>query len=106
MRGHVAADQFKWSDVEKKAARRAFDLAYKRQCDLIRAKVVEMAAKASTSTDLWKIHDYLLGERNRTDDLFDYRYSMLARVFGALIQEGLLHTDDLERLGDWLQENM
>ena len=100
MRGNWMTDQVSWSPVEKKAARYAFDRAYRRECDAIREKVQKMAAKASSSVDLWKIHDYLSEERVRTDRLFDYRYSVLLHVFGALLATGLLKMDDLVGLKD------
>ncbi len=100
MNEDFTVERVSWSAVEKKAARYAFDRAYIKQCELIREKVRKMAAKAASPADLWKIHDYLSKERVRTDRLFDYRYSVLVRVFGTLLHEGLLDTDDLAGLGD------
>jgi site-specific recombinase XerC len=98
--GFHPEDQISWSSVEKKAARYAFDKAYEKQCKAIRETVSKMASKASSPSDLWKIHDYLSEQRKRTDELFDYRYSVLLQVFGILLRRGLLHTDDLAGLSD------
>ena len=100
MSGSWMTDKVSWSAVEKKAARYAFDRAYAAQCAAIGEKVRKMAARASSPADPWKILDYPSKERKRTDQLFDYRYSVLLQVFGALLREGLIHTDDLAGLGD------
>ena len=98
--GFVPSDQVSWSSVEKKAARYAFDKAYAARCAAILDKVRNMAAKASGPSTLWRIHDYLSDERAGTDQLFDYRYSVLLRVFAVLLREGWIHTDDLAGLND------
>ncbi len=100
MRRHWIPENFSWSAVEKKAARYAFERAYAAQCEMIRAKVEKMSAKASSPVDLWKIHDYLSEQRESTDGLFDYRYSVLLQVFSALLKAGLIQQDDLAGLGD------
>ena len=87
-----------WSDVEKKAARRAFDTAYSRECGQIIAKLKTMAATASAPHDMWRIHDYLSKKRRQTDEKYDYRYSVLLFVFARLISEGWLTVDDLQGL--------
>jgi hypothetical protein len=53
-----------WSSAEKKAARRAFEQAYHKQCTAIAAKVKQMMELASTDPAVaWRIHDYLSQER-------------------------------------------
>ncbi len=93
-------DEVPWSPAEKKAARYAFDRAYAAQCKAILEEVRKMAAKASAPSDLWRIHDFLSQERKRTDKLFDYRYSVLLDVFGVLLRDGRIHSDDLAGLSD------
>jgi hypothetical protein len=87
-----------WSAVEKKTARRAFDLAYQRKCGDIAATVKKMAARSSSPSGLWQIHDYLSEQRKTTDLTFDYRYSVLLSLFGHLLREGLLTQADLAGL--------
>lgn len=100
MRGPWMRDEVSWNPVEKKAARYAFDRAYAAQCKAILEKVRKMAAKASAPSDLWRVHHFLSEERKRTDELFDYRYSVLLQVFGVLVRDGWIRTDDLARLDD------
>jgi hypothetical protein len=41
-----------------------------------------MAVRASSSQDLWKIHDYLSEQRQETDELFDYSTPCCRRFLG------------------------
>ena len=87
-----------WSAVEKKTARRAFDQANQRMCGDIAAQLKKMAARSSSPSDLWQIHDYLSEQRITVDETFDYRYSVLLSVFGHLLCEGWLTEADLAGL--------
>jgi hypothetical protein len=101
--------EIKWTQAERKLARKAFDQAYRAQCDAIREHVKKMVAQASSPQDLWRIHDYLSDQREETDRLFDYRYSVLPEVFGLLLRQGWmkeadlagLHEDKLEIIKRW-----
>ncbi len=66
---------FKWSEAEKKVARRAFDAALKRECEAVMVKLKGLAANAENPEDLWAIHDYLAEQRRTIDGKYDYRYS-------------------------------
>jgi hypothetical protein len=90
--------ELKWSKVEKVAARRAFEGAYRKECGAIAAKIKEMAAAASEPEDLWRIHDVLTKQRRQTDEKYDYRYSVLLFVFARLLQEGWIAETDLQGL--------
>jgi hypothetical protein len=90
----------RWSDVEKKVARRAFALAFERECMTIAAKVKKLMAKDSAPGAIWRVHDYLSTQRKEIDTKFDYRYSVLIDVFGRLVAESWLSLDDLAGLSD------
>lgn len=87
-----------WSKREKAVARRAFDAAYKRECEAIMAELRKSASAAKKSEDIWEIHDYLTRQRRTTDEKYDYRYSMLIFVFAQLLKEGWLKEEELEGL--------
>ncbi|MGC9468244.1 MAG: hypothetical protein ACP5HS_06620 [Anaerolineae bacterium] len=89
-----------WSRAEKKAARAAFDLAYRRECAALLARVKQMAAAAAEPDDLWALSDYLWEHRQEIDDKYDYRYSVLILVFARLLSEGWLQLSDLEALSE------
>ncbi len=87
-----------WSKTEKTVARKAFDEAYRKECEVLTEKVRTMAAQISEPQDLWRIQDLLEEQRRSTDDKYDYRYSVLIFVFARLIREGWLSADDLAGL--------
>ena len=89
-----------WSPTEKKIARKAFDNAYEEQCAAIRARALDLLMKVSTPSDLWQVEDYLYTQRKETDQVFDYRYSVLLHVFSALLAKGWLTETDLAGLRD------
>lgn len=87
-----------WSPSEKKAARKAFDAAYERECRAISFKLKEMMTNDSDPNYIWRVHDYLFERRREVDRKYDYRYSVLIEVFARLLSEGLLSEDDLSGL--------
>jgi hypothetical protein len=93
-------NRLKWSKTEKLAAKRAFETAYSRECEAITAKLQEMIASIKGSADIWRIHDYLTEQREKTDHKYDYRYSILIRVFARLMKEGWLREADFDGLQD------
>lgn len=94
----INMSEINWSKSEKVIARRAFDTAYKRECDTITAKLKEMIAKATKPEHLWQIHDYLTEQREIIDEKYVYRYSILILLFARLLSEGWLKKIDLEGL--------
>ncbi len=49
---------------------------------------------------LWQVHDFLTKKQKEIDQKYDYRYSVLTRVFGILVREGWLTPDDLAGLSE------
>jgi hypothetical protein len=88
----------KWSKAEKNLAKKAFDLAYQRECESFALKLRNMILAAKKPADLWQIHDYLTEQRKGTDEKYDYRYSRLIFVFARLLSEGWLKETELEGL--------
>ncbi len=87
-----------WSPGEKAAARKAFDLALKRELDDVVRKTKERAARIQEPSDLWKLERYLTERRKEIDSKYDYRYSVLLWVFIRLRQEGRLTEEELQGL--------
>jgi hypothetical protein len=81
-------DQLRWSDAEKKIARRAFEKALQQELDEVIHEVKEMARDIKEPPDLWKLEDYLTRRRKAIDSTYDYRYSQLPIVFGQLARKG------------------
>lgn len=91
---------YKWSEAEKKIARRAFQAALKRESAAVMENLKRLAEKAEGPDDLWAIHDYLTEQRRSIDGRYDYRYSQFIIVFGRLLRERWLEDKDLEGLGE------
>jgi Asp-tRNA(Asn)/Glu-tRNA(Gln) amidotransferase B subunit len=89
---------FKWSDSEKKVARRAFDKALEKEYASIMAKFKDMAAKVEKPEDLWAVHNYLTKQQRALDEKYDYRYSELILVFARLLSEKWIDEKDLNGL--------
>jgi hypothetical protein len=92
--------QPRWSDAEKKIARRVFDKALKEELGEVMRKVKEMANDIKEPSDLWKLEDYLGRRRKAIDSTYDYRYSQLPLVFGQLARKGLVRLEDLQGLDE------
>jgi len=93
-------NEMKWSKAEKALARRAFDMAYRRECEAISAKLKEMIEGAMEPEELWRIHDYLNARRKNIDEKYDFRYSVLLFAMARLLTEGWLTEMDLDGLGE------
>ena len=100
MNDYESGPEVRWSDVEKKVARRAFDLGCERECRTIAAKVKKLMAQNANPRAIWAIEDYLFEQRRKFDEKYDYRYSVLISVFGRLLAERWLSVDDLAGLRD------
>jgi hypothetical protein len=89
-------EEFTWSKRQKEIARKIFDIAYLREMDKIKRTILKDISKYKEPKDIWKLHDYLSQKRKETDYKYDYRYSVLIRVFGRLLEEGLINENDLK----------
>jgi hypothetical protein len=96
----VAMKDLKWSEAEKKIARRAFDVALSREYAALMKELKSLAAKAEKPEDIWAIHDCLTERRRAIGAKYDYRYSQLIIVFGRLLREKWMEEKDLEGLGE------
>jgi len=88
----------KWSDTEKKAARKAFQTALSREFEAVTRMTKERAAKIAQPDDLWDLENFLTESRKRIDHEYDYRYSVLPEVFARLILNGRLSEDEIKGL--------
>jgi len=90
----------KWNQSEKSIARAAFDKAFKNECNYIIETLRERVSNLSEPKEIWELEDYLSDKRKEIDQKYDYRYSVLIRVFGVLVCEGWIEMKDLEGLGE------
>ena len=87
-----------WTTTEEDIAKRAFDIAYKREItsliDLVRSK----ASSLAEIDDMWRLHDFLSVKRHEVDGRYDYRLPMLIFIFAGLVKDGWLTLSELEGL--------
>ncbi|NES94001.1 MAG: hypothetical protein F6K32_02000 [Desertifilum sp. SIO1I2] len=94
----MQASEAKWTDLEKKIARTAFDKAYKREVEALLKQVREEAGAIAQVEDLWRLHDFLSAKRHEMEGKYDYHYPTLIFIFAGLLKEGWLQMSDLEGL--------
>jgi len=78
----------RWSEREKKLARRLFEAALKAELAEVIAEFKDRAADVAKPDDMWLLEEYLRSRRRSIDEKYDYRYSQLLHVFGILVREG------------------
>lgn len=98
----TSIDRLRWSDAEKKIARRVFDRALQQELDAVVQKVKEMARDIKEPSDVWKIEHYLTSRRKAIDTDFDYRYSQLPILLGQLVSRGRIR---VEIYRDWMKRS-
>ncbi|QEE28154.1 hypothetical protein FTW19_09195 [Terriglobus albidus] len=86
---------WRWSQAEKIAARRAFEQALHQDLDTVMRTAKERIAQITKPAELWDIEDWLGDQRRRIDRDYDYRYSVLPIVFAGMIRSGRLTENDL-----------
>lgn len=96
----TTVNDIKWSETEKRIARKAFEIAYERECTDLARKVRAKAEKITEPDDIWRLHDFLTRKKKEIDKKYDYRYSVLILIFARLIKEGWLDFDDLKGLAE------
>ncbi|MEJ8840727.1 hypothetical protein [Ramlibacter sp. AN1133] len=90
----------KWTDREKKIARRVFDGAVAEELASTIADFKARAAAVNEPEDMWALEQYLRDRRRDIDRKYDYRYSQLIWVFGQLLREGRIREEQLAGLSE------
>lgn len=88
-----------WSAAEKRIARAAYDAALAREKAAARRTVLEMLQKSDDPDCIWDVYHFLRDKAREMDDKYDYRYSVLPRVFRRLVNEGWIGPGDVSGLG-------
>jgi photoprotection regulator FRP-like protein len=96
--GYAAIRDVKWSPAEKAVARKAFDLALKRELEAVIIEAKKRAGNVQQPSDLWELERYLTERRIQIDRQYEYKYSVLILLFGNLIQQGRLSEQELQGL--------
>ena len=92
--------EIRWTESEKKIARRMYDAAVERELAEIMAEFKARAAKAKSPADMWDVRDYLTRTQRAFDAKYDFRYSQLLFVFGLLLRDKRIEEADLKGLAE------
>jgi len=98
--GYDAMRGLEWSRQEKSVARKAFDLALKRELESVMLEAKKRAEKINQPSELWELERYLAQRRTDIGRQFDYRYSVLILVFANLIRQKRLSEKELKGLSE------
>jgi hypothetical protein len=96
----------KWSPGEKRAARRAFDLAYERECAALIKQVQKIARELEEPDDVWKLSDFIVQRRKDIDDTYDFRISILPQLLARLVSDKWISMTDLKGLDEAKRERI
>ncbi len=87
-----------WTTTEENIAKRAFDIAYKREIESLIDSVRQKVTSLTEISDMWRLHDFLSVKRHEIDGRYDFRLPVLIFVFADLVKDGLLNLNELEGL--------
>jgi hypothetical protein len=87
-----------WTTTEEAIAKKAFDIAYKREIDSLMDSVRSKVNSLAEIDDIWDLHDFLSVKRHEIDGRYDYRLPMIIFVFAGLVKDGWLNITELEGL--------
>jgi len=90
----------KWSESEKKIARRVFEAALQQELGEIMAEFKEMAVRAKEPDDMWAVQNWLSRQRHDINTKYDFHYSQIIIVFGKLLRESRINEAQLAGLGE------
>ena len=90
----------KWSDSEKKVARRVFESALQQELAEIISVFKDKTAHAKEPDDMWAVENWLSRQRREIDAKYDFRYSQIIFIFGNLLRENRITEEQLAGLGD------
>jgi len=87
-----------WTQIEEDIARKAFDIAYKRETSALIDSVRHRASSLIEIDDMWRLHDFLSVKRHEVDGRYDYDLPTLIFVFAGLVKDGWITVKELEGL--------
>jgi hypothetical protein len=87
-----------WTKTEEDVAKKAFEIAYKREIDSLISSVHHQIESLVEVDDMWRLHDFLSVKRHEIDGRYDFQLAILVFVFADLVKTGLLKIDELQGL--------
>lgn len=93
-------ENLRWSNSERKIARRAFEDALNQELQEVVHKTKQMAAEIKEPSEVWDLEQYLAERRKEINRRYEFREAKLSQVFGTLLYEGRLTEEQLRGLGE------
>jgi hypothetical protein len=87
-----------WSPSETEIAKKAFEIAYKRELSTLISAVKDRVNNIQEVEDIWRLHDLLSTKRYELDGKYDYHCPQLVLIFAGLVKDGWLSIDELDGL--------
>ncbi|NUN65995.1 hypothetical protein HCU40_14835 [Pseudanabaena biceps] len=87
-----------WTQIEEDIARKAFEIAYKRETSALIDSVRHKVSGLTEIDDMWQLHDFLSVKRHEVDGRYDYNLPTLVFIFAGLIKDGWITLNELEGL--------
>ncbi len=87
-----------WTITEEDIAKKAFDIAYKREIEALIDSVRLRVSSLNEIDDMWRLHDFLSVKRHEIDGRYDFRIPTIIFVFADLVKNGWLNLSELDGL--------
>lgn len=87
-----------WTAEEQDLARTVFELAHKREVEVLIDRLRSQVAALSCAEQIWELHDFLSTERHAIEGRLAFRLEGLLFVFAGFVKEGLIRLEELEGL--------
>jgi len=71
-----------WTTTEEEVAKKAFDIAYKREIGALIDSVRYRASSLAEIEDMWRLHDFLSVKRHEVDGRYLYVITYIAVLNG------------------------
>jgi len=89
-----------WTAEEQDLARRVFELALRREVEVLIETLRSQAAALGSTEDVWRLHDFLCVRRHAIEGRFAFRLNGVLFVFADFIRDGLASLEELEGLSE------
>lgn len=87
-----------WTVEEQDLARRVYQRAISREVETLIETLRSQAADLRGTEDIWRLHDFLSGQRHAIEGRLEFRLSGVLFVFAGFIRDGLASLEELEGL--------
>lgn len=95
-----------WTQADKKLARKLFNKALSDELDQFIIETREKAVQIQNPEDLYELENFIRFRRKEIDLKYDYRYSVLLRVFSRLLGENRIDENEIHGFSDPIKQRI